>query len=251
MERGAHGEGVGLPFRQQVGRGRRRGGAGLRAPTARRLRRRVRAPDRAVSAAGAGGSGRWGQGYGGSPGGPGVTETVGCQARGRSPRRRRAIAGTREVSAPGLRLGRARTPSPSPGAAAARKMSPGALRNGDPCWLPERLSPLPILAMRPWLQYPHSLAQSGCPRGVSHSAPTAKEPGKGQGQGRGEDAPTESLWSLHTNPWVLMSRHLSHSKGAKGPLPMVSRLLLCRTSPPHWGLLSGRWRGAARAHGDT
>lgn len=32
MERGAHGEGVGLPFRQQVGRGRGRGGAGLGAP---------------------------------------------------------------------------------------------------------------------------------------------------------------------------------------------------------------------------
>lgn len=186
----------------------------------------MRAPDRAVSAEGAGGSGRWGQGYGGSPGGPGVTGTVGCQARGRSPRRRRAIAGTREVSAPELRLGRARTPRPSPGPAASRKMSPGALRNGDPCWLPERLSPLPILAMRPppWLQYPHSLAQSGRPRGLSHSAPTAKEPGKGQGQGRGEDVPTESLWSLHTNPWVLMSRHLS-------PLPTVSRFLFWLVSP--------------------
>lgn len=137
------------PFQAAGGAGPREGRGGTEGPHSTPAAAARARPGPRGECGGSRGSGRWGQGYGGSPGGPGVTETVGCQARGRSPRRRRAIAGTRGVSAPGLRLGRARTPRPSPGPAAARKMSPGALRNGDPCWLPERLSPLPILSMRP------------------------------------------------------------------------------------------------------
>lgn len=70
---------------------------------------------------------------------------------GRSPGRRRAIAGTQEVSAWGPRLGRAglADPTPSPGPAAARGVGPAALRNGAPCWRPGAAAPHPDPGLRP------------------------------------------------------------------------------------------------------
>lgn len=93
-----------------------------------------------------------------------MTRTVGCRARGRPLRRLRTIAGTREVSARGPRLGRAWTPRPNPGPAAAGKMSPAALRNGDPCRPPVSLSPYPSwLSNLHLVTAPHSIAQSSRP----------------------------------------------------------------------------------------
>lgn len=86
------------------------------------------------------------------------------------------------MSAQGPWLGGSWTPRPSPGPAAAGKMSPAALRNGDPCRRPGSLSPYPS-----WLYNlrqvtaPHSIAQSGRPGrgwGLPRSTPTAMEPGR-------------------------------------------------------------------------
>lgn len=139
--------------------------------------------------------GAGGQGYGGSQGGAGVTRTVGCRARGRPLRRLRTIAGAREVNARGPRLGRAWTPRPNPGPAAAGQMSPAALRNGDPCRPPVRISPYPSwLSNLHLVTAPHSIAQSSRPgsgMGVATHYPCRYGAREGH-PGHGEGAPTES-----------------------------------------------------------
>lgn len=176
-----------------------------------------------------------------------MTRTVGCRARGQPLRRLRVIAGTREVSAQGPWLGRAWTPRPSPGPAAAAKMSPAAMRNGDPCRRPGRLSPLPILAIRPppghSTPQPSSVGSSWVGDGGCHTLPLPPCSLGGSRVQAMERTPPPNLitvpvWSLHTNQWMLMSRHY-YSKGTQAPLTIVSRSLLCRPSMPQslpvWG----------------
>lgn len=203
------------PAQPPGGAGRRAGQGGTRVPhgaAAAAVAARAR-PGPRGECGGSRGAGR--RGYGGSLGGAGVTRTVGCRARGQPLWRLRAISGTREVSSLGPRLGRSGTPRPSPGSAAAGKMSPAAMRNGDPCRRPGRLSPYPS-----WLYdlhlvtAPHSKAQSDRPGsgvGVAIHCPYRRGAWEGASRAQAmERTPppnviTVPVWSLHTNLWAQMS----------------------------------------------
>lgn len=147
-DRGARGAGVGLRRSYQMGRGRGRGGAGLRFPTARRQRRwrRVRAPDRAVSAeiAGAPGARVWRHPGRGRcdrdcrvPSSGAATQATPSDRRDRRGERARAGAEPLMDPTPQLRSCRRRENEPS----------------GHEKWRPLPAAgapfPLPILAIRP------------------------------------------------------------------------------------------------------
>lgn len=150
---------------------------------------------------------------------------------GRSPGRRRAIAGTREVSARGPQLGRAALadPTPSPGPAATGGMGPAALRNGAPCWRPGAAAPHPDPGLRPpsltrGLGGPHPASQSGLAArgGVTlHPRSHRTEPG-GRERRAVESSPPPSAPGPPPTPlsppWAIASRHPLLAR-AEGPSP--------------------------------
>lgn len=146
--RGARGAGVGLRRSYQVGRGRGRGGAGLGSPTARRQRRwrRVRAPDRAVSAeiARAPGARVWRQ-PGRGRGDPDCRVPRSGAATQATPGDRRDRRGERARAMAEPRL----DPTPQPRSCSRRENEPSGPEKWRPLPAAGAPLPLPILAIRP------------------------------------------------------------------------------------------------------
>lgn len=156
-------------------------------------------------------------------------------------------------------------PTPQPRSCRRRENEPSGHEKWRPLPAAGAPVPLPILAIRPppghSTPQPSSVGSSWVGDGGCHTLPLPPCSLGGSRVQAMERTPPPNLitvpvWSLHTNQWMLMSRHY-YSKGTQAPLTIVSRSLLCRPSTPQslprMGLLSRR-RGremVARAHGDT